>query len=62
MINFEQIREDIIRQEEKEEFAEIAFDRVAAEINAYENKHLADVTDCNEPSIEVIIKNFRRKS
>ena len=50
MISFEQIREEIIRKEEQEEFAEIAFDIVAAQIDAYENKHLADVTDPNEPS------------
>ena len=52
MINFEEIREEIIRQEEKEEFAEIT----------YENKHLADVTDSNEPSMEDVIKNYRSMS
>jgi hypothetical protein len=52
MINFEEIREEIIRREEKEELAEIA----------YENKHLADVTDSNEPSMEDVIKNYRSMS
>ena len=56
MISFEEIREDIIRQEEQEQFAEIALEEVTATMNAYENKHLADVTDPNEPSQDAYIK------
>ena len=56
MISFEEIREDIIRQEEQEQFAEIALEKVTATMNAYENKHLADVTDPNEPSEDAYIK------
>jgi|14BtaG_2_1085337.scaffolds.fasta_scaffold09807_3 hypothetical protein len=61
--DFERVRESIIQEEEQSQFDEIIFDEIAAlvdaETEAYENKHLIDLTDPNEPCEEAYLKHIK---
>jgi hypothetical protein len=59
--DFERVREAIIQEEEQNQMDEIAFDEVVEQIDAYANKHLADVTDPNEPSEEAYLIHVKEK-